>query len=134
MPAPTGVLAIPDGSMLLVMWDEDASILYFNVYVSIDDGEFDIVRNDVVGTNVVLSGLPIGRVLRVKVDGELADGSLTPQVDAKLGARSSDIVTLRITAIKGSSIAKGTVAVLRNDRGSKAAKSLMVGFSSDVNI
>lgn len=134
MSAPTGVLAIPDGSLLLVMWDEDSSIAYFNVYVSIDNSEYDLVKNDVVGTNVVLGGLPLNKVIKVRVDGELIDGTLTATTDAKLGKRFSDTVTLRVTGISGSSIGKDTVLVLRNKSGSKKAKSLMVGFPSDVNI
>ena len=130
---PTNVIAVPDGGSILIMWDEDPLVAYYDVYASIDDSEFSIVRNAVAGTNTTLSGLPFGKVIRIKVGGQLFTGEYMDVVDAKLGRRFSDTVNVRVTAIDGSTVAKGTTVVLRNVE-SGGFTDVLIGFPNDVNI
>ena len=130
---PTNVIAVPDGGSILIMWDEDPLVAYYDVYASIDGSEFNIVKNAVAGTNTTLNGLPFDTVIKIKVGGQLFTGEYMDVVDAKLGRRFSDTVNVRVTAIDGSTVAKGTTVVLRNVE-SGGFTDVLIGFPNDVNI
>lgn len=131
MALPTGVLGIPTGKSVVVVWVGDPAIEYYNVYVSVGGGGFNAMITYSKKTRVSIGPFPVGVSILIKVDGILYDGEYTEKVDAKLGKLSSSTVSIDVTSMPGSTIVKDTLMSLHPAQGDGG--SVLIKFPSQVN-
>lgn len=128
---PTNPLAVVIGRSVLLTWDSDDSIAYYNIYVSHDEsGVYDLLSGRVFGNYFLVDNFPIGSVAEFRIEGCIGTNSYTEIVDIKLGRLQSKSVKLKVVGVTGTKILQGAMLVLRSSSGHP----VLVSFPNEVII